>query len=185
MKFARLKIPGPFLIKPTILKDSRGIFFEKYRQKILDLYGDCKIKFVQENQSVSKKNVFRGFHFQISPYPQSKLVSVAEGKILDVIIDLRKNSKYFGKHLKVYLDSYYNHSLFVPKGFAHGFFTLTSNAIVNYKVDNYYSQKHEKCLNLNDVDLKLNLKSLIRKSIVSEKDKSGLSLKEIINNNYF
>jgi len=73
----------------------------------------------------------------------------------------------------------------VPKGFAHGFFTLTSNAIVNYKVDNYYSQKHEKCLNLNDVDLKLNLKSLIRKSIVSEKDKSGLSLKEIINNNYF
>ena len=185
MKFVRLKIPGPFLIKPTILKDSRGIFFEKYRQKILDLYAGCKIKFVQENQSVSKKNVFRGFHFQISPYSQSKFVSVAKGKILDVIIDLRKNSKYFGKHLKVYLDSYYNHSLFVPKGFAHGFFTLTSNAIVNYKVDNYYSQKHEKCLSLEDVNLKLNLKSLIRKSIVSEKDKSGLSLKEIINNNYF
>jgi dTDP-4-dehydrorhamnose 3,5-epimerase len=185
MKFVRLKIPGPFVIKPNILKDSRGIFFEKYRQKTIDLHGDYKIKFVQENQSISKKNVFRGFHFQISPYSQSKLVSVAKGKILDIIIDLRKNSKYFGKHLKIYLDSFSNHSLFVPKGFAHGFFALTSNATVNYKVDNYYSQKHEKCLSLNDIDLKLNLKSLIKKSIVSEKDKSGLSLKEIFNNNYF
>jgi dTDP-4-dehydrorhamnose 3,5-epimerase len=185
MKFVRLKIPGPFVIKPNILKDARGIFFEKYRQKIIDLHGDCKIKFVQENQSISKKNVFRGFHFQISPYSQSKLVSVAKGKILDIIIDLRKNSKHFGKHLKIYLDSFSNHSLFVPKGFAHGFFALTSNVIVNYKVDNYYSQKHEKCLSLNDIDLKLNLKSLIKKSIVSEKDKSGLSLKEIFNNNYF
>ena len=185
MKFVRLKIPGPFLIKPNILKDSRGIFFEKYRQKIIDLHGNYKIKFVQENQSISKKNVFRGFHFQISPYTQSKLVSVAKGKILDIIIDLRKNSKHFGKHLKIYLDSFYNYSLFVPKGFAHGFFALTTNVIVNYKVDNYYSQKHEKCLSLNDVDLKLNLKSLIKKSIVSEKDKSGLSLKEIFNNNYF
>ena len=185
MKFVRLKIPGPFVIRPNILKDSRGIFFEKYRQKIIDLQADHKIKFIQENQSISKKNVFRGFHFQISPYPQSKLVSVAKGKILDVIIDLRKNSKYFGKHLKIYLDSFHNHSLFVPKGFAHGFFALTSDAIVNYKVDNYYSQKHEKCLSLNDIDLKLNLKRLIKKSIVSEKDKSGLSLKEIFNSNYF
>jgi len=185
MQFVRLKIPGPFVIRPNILKDSRGIFFEKYRQKIIDLQADHKIKFIQENQSISKKNVFRGFHFQISPYPQSKLVSVAKGKILDVIIDLRKNSKYFGKHLKIYLDSFHNHSLFVPKGFAHGFFALTSDAIVNYKVDNYYSQKHEKCLSLNDIDLKLNLKRLIKKSIVSEKDKSGLSLKEIFNSNYF
>ena len=185
MQFVRLKIPGPFVIKPNILKDSRGIFFEKYRQKIIDLHGDHKIKFVQENQSISKKNVFRGFHFQISPYPQSKLVSVAKGKILDIIIDLRKNSKYFGKHLKVYLDSFYHNSLFVPKGFAHGFFSLTSNVVVNYKVDNYYSQKHEKCLSLEDANLKLNLNSLIKKSIVSKKDKYGLSLKEILDSNYF
>ena len=185
MQIIRFKIPGPFIIKPKILNDSRGIFFEKYRQEIIDSHLGYKIKFVQENQSISKKNVFRGFHFQISPYLQSKLVSVSKGKILDVIIDLRKNSKYVGKYLKVHLDSFYNNSLFVPKGFAHGFFSLTDNVVVNYKVDNYYSQKHEKCLNLNDVDLKLNLKSLIRKSIVSEKDKSGLSLKEIINNNYF
>lgn len=185
MQIIRFKIPGPFIIKPKILKDSRGIFFEKYRQEIIDSHLGYKIKFVQENQSISKKNVFRGFHFQISPYPQSKLVSVSKGKILDVIIDLRKNSKYIGKYLKVHLDSFYNNSLFVPKGFAHGFFSLTDNVVVNYKVDNYYSQKHEKCLSLEDVNLKLNLNSLIKKRIVSKKDKSGLSLKEILDNNYF
>ena len=107
MQIIRLKIPGPFIIKPKILKDSRGIFFEKYRQEILDSHLGYKIKFVQENQSISKKNVFRGFHFQISPYPQSKLVSVSKGKILDIIIDLRKNSKYFGNYLKVYFGFFF------------------------------------------------------------------------------
>lgn len=185
MQLIRLKIPGPFIIKPKILKDSRGVFFEKYRKETIDYYYGDKIRFVQENQSVSKKNVFRGFHFQISPYSQSKLVSVSKGRIMDIIIDLRRNSKYFGKHLKIYLDSFYSISLFIPKGFAHGFFSLTDNAIVNYKVDNYYSQKHEKCLSLEDVNLKLNLNPLIKKSIISKKDKLGLSLKEIFKKNYF
>ena len=185
MKFCKLKIPGPFIIKPKIFKDSRGVFFEKYRQKIVESHLSHKIKFVQENQSISKKNIFRGFHFQISPYAQSKLISVSQGRILDIIIDLRKNSKYFGKHIKIYLDSYYNNSLFVPKGFAHGFFSLTNNTVVNYKVDNYYSKKHERCLNLKDKDLKLNINLLLKKSVVSKKDELGMSLKKIFNNNYF
>ena len=107
MQLIRLKIPGPFIIKPKILKDSRGVFFEKYRKDTIDHYLGYKIKFVQENQSISKKNVFRGFHFQISPYSQSKLVSVSKGRIMDIIIDLRKNSKHFGKHLKIYLERQY------------------------------------------------------------------------------
>lgn len=185
MKFEKLKIPGPVLIKPDIHKDLRGHFFERYKKKELDLFLGNKIDFIQENQSSSKKNVFRGFHFQINPFAQSKLISVYKGKILDIIIDIRSSSKYFGKFLKIYLDSKNNNSLFVPKGFAHGFFSLTNNVVVNYKVDNYYSKKHEKCLSLEDVNLKLNLSTLIKKKIVSKKDKSGLSLKEILDNKYF
>ena len=177
MQIIRFKIPGPFIIKPKILKDSRGIFFEKYRQEIIDSYLGHKIKFVQENQSTSKKNVFRGFHFQISPYAQSKLVSVSRGKILDIIIDIRKNSKYFGKHLKVYLDSFYHNSLFVPKGFAHGFVSLEDSIFV-YKCSNFYDKESE--ISINPLDKDWNINWNIDNPTISEKDIIGLSLKDFI-----
>jgi dTDP-4-dehydrorhamnose 3,5-epimerase len=185
MKFQKLKIPGPVLIKPEIHKDLRGHFFERYKKKELDLFLGNKINFIQENQSLSKKNVFRGFHFQINPFSQSKLISVYKGKILDVIVDIRSNSKYFGKFLKIYLDSENNNSLFIPKGFAHGFFALSEGTVVNYKVDNYYSKIHEKCLLLTDKKLRLNLTLSTKKKIISKKDKLGMSLNEIFENKFF
>lgn len=185
MKFEKLKIPGPVLIKPDIHKDLRGHFFERYKKKELDLFLGNKIDFIQENQSSSKKNVFRGFHFQINPFAQSKLISVYKGKILDIIIDIRSSSKYFGKFLKIYLDSKNNNSLFVPKGFAHGFFALSEGVVVNYKVDNYFSKIHEKCLLLTDKKLRLNLNLLTKKKIISKKDSLGMPLNEILKKKYF
>ena len=177
MKFCKLKIPGPFIIKPKIFKDSRGVFFEKYRQKIVESHLSHKIKFVQENQSISKKNIFRGFHFQISPYAQSKLISVSQGRILDIIIDLRKNSKYFGKHIKIYLDSYYNNSLFVPKGFAHGFQTLQDNCELLYMHSEFYSSSCEGGIRFNDPDLNINWPLSLE--FCSNRDKNHPRLNEI------
>ena len=169
--------------------DSNNVEFNCDKGKTL-IYFECislpnKINFIQENQSLSKKNVFRGFHFQINPFSQSKLISVYKGKILDVIVDIRSNSKYFGKFLKIYLDSKNNNSLFIPKGFAHGFFALSEGTVVNYKVDNYYSKIHEKCLLLTDKKLRLNLTLSTKKKIISKKDKLGMSLNEIFENKFF
>jgi hypothetical protein len=111
MNFIPLKLGGVFLIKPKILKDNRGFFFEKYIKDKLDLYLGYKLKFLQENQSLSHSGVFRGFHLQVKPYEQAKLVTVNRGKILDIVVDIRKESPTFGRHIKVFLDAKNNYSL--------------------------------------------------------------------------
>ena len=148
--------------------DKRGFFKEIYSKKILLE----KINFVQDNHSYSKKkNTFRGFHYQLKPFSQSKLIYVIKGEILDIVLDIRKKSKTFMKIFKIRLKASDNKLLFVPKGFAHGFLTLSDDTEVFYKVDNFFSKKHEKGINVKDPKLKIFDKLFLKKLILSKKDK--------------
>ena len=157
MNFKRLAIPDVVLCSPNIIKDERGYFTESFRLDLLCDFLGKEILFCQENQSLSYKNVFRGLHYQKPPFAQSKLITVVSGSILDVVVDLRSNSPYFGQHLIYQMNSEQLEALFVPKGFAHGFFVQSSEAMINYKVDSYYSPAHECGLLVKDPALKIDL----------------------------
>ena len=140
MNFKKLSLKEVILIEPKKFKDNRGYFSETYRQDKLNLFLKKKINFCQENKSFSFKNVFRGLHYQIPPYSQSKLISVLNGAIMDVVVDVRINSPTFRKSLIVHLDDINNNQLFVPRGFAHGFLVTSESVTISYKVDNFYSK---------------------------------------------
>ena len=189
MKFKNLfsnnnsKISGPLEIVPSVYKDERGLFFESWHQKKYDEYLGGKTTFVQDNQSKSIKGVLRGLHFQINPKSQGKLVKVTMGKIYDVIVDLRKNSSTFGSWSGLEIDAELNNQLWVPKGFAHGFITISDYAVVNYKTSDYWSKEHERCLFWNDKDLNIDWKIKefnLSHPIISDKDLLGNSLKNLI-----
>ena len=150
MKSTRLKIPDVILCEPKLYKDDRGYFTEVYRQDKLDEFLGHKINFCQENESKSFHGVLRGLHYQLSPYAQTKLVRVVHGSILDVAVDLRKDSNTFGQHVAVELSAENNKLLLIPKGFAHGFVVLSKSAYVNYKLDGYYKPDFERCIAHND-----------------------------------
>ena len=177
MKFDRLKIDDLVVIMPTLLSDERGYFCETFRNNKLSEYLKYDISFCQENESMSEKNVFRGFHYQLPPLAQSKLVKVNYGKIIDFALDIRKNSMYFGKYFKIELSKKNKKQLFIPKGFAHGFFVLSDYAIVNYKVDNYYSKDHDR--SINPLDPTINLKEINESVILSKKDLEAKNLNEL------
>lgn len=168
MKFFNCTIPGLIVCEPKILKDERGFFTESFRKDLFEKFSGVKVDFCQENLSESNHGVLRGLHFQKKPHEQSKLVSVLEGKILDVAVDIRENSKFYGKYFSIELDAINNKQLFIPKGFAHGFVVLSKSARVSYKLDNYYNPSSEDGLNYNDpqlnIDWKINNKSIIVKS---------------------
>ena len=164
-----LEIDGCFLLFPKIYSDERGSFHEIFNKKFYDDFFKKKYKFVQDNISVSKKNVLRGLHFQ-AKNPQGKLLSVMKGSILDVIVDLRKNSKTFKKHIKIILNYKDKTSLWLTPGIAHGFCVLSKEALVNYKVTKYYNPKDEYTIRWNDKDL--NIDWPIKKPILSKKDKN-------------
>ena len=155
------------LITPNIFKDNRGYFMESYNQKKLEKV--IKASFVQDNESLSQKNVLRGLHLQKPPYGQAKLIKVTVGSILDVAVDLRKDSKTYGKHFKHVLSGENKKQLFIPIGFAHGFLCLENNTIINYKCSNYYHAKSELSLLWNDIDL--NIDWGIKEPILAEKDR--------------
>ena len=136
MKISKTLIDDLLIIEPQLFKDDRGFFYESYNKNNLDKI--INIVFVQDNVSKSNKGVIRGLHFQKPPFEQTKLVRCVSGKILDVIVDIRKNSKTYGKSFSIELSSKNNKQLLVPKGFAHGFQVISDEAIVNYKVDEYY-----------------------------------------------
>ena len=175
MKINKTFIEDLLIIKPPLYKDDRGFFYESYNKKNLDKI--IKIAFVQDNESKSNKGVVRGLHFQLPPFEQAKLVRCVSGKILDVAVDLRINSKTYGKFFSVELSSENNNQLFVPKGFAHGFQVLSETAIVNYKVDNYYNPKADSGIIWNDKDLSIGW-NLEIKPILSDKDLKLISFKE-------
>lgn len=176
MKFERLAIPDIVLCTPQILKDERGYFFESFRKDLLENFLGFSINFCQENESYSKKGVFRGLHYQVPPLAQSKFISVLAGEILDFVVDIRKKSPTFGKSLQIILSSENKKRLFIPKGFAHGFLVLSKNAIIKYMVDNFYSPSHDKGIFYKD--LKLNLKIPQENIKISERDKNFPMLKE-------
>ena len=178
IKCYRLDIDGVLLFEHTINKDSRGTFCEVYKQ---DKFLRClpeNIRFVQDNESVSKYGVLRGLHFQFEPYAQSKLVRVSYGEIQDVVVDIRKESPTFGHHLSVKLSKENGKQLFVPRGFAHGFLSLSNYSIVNYKVDNYYSKENESGILFNDSDLGIKWDIDSSNIIVGDKDLKYTKLNE-------
>ena len=176
MKISKTFIEDLLIIEPPLFKDDRGFFYESYNKKNLDKI--IKIAFVQDNESKSNKGVVRGLHFQLPPFEQAKLVRCVSGKILDVAVDLRINSKTFGKFLSVELSSENNFQLFVPKGFAHGFQVLSETAIVNYKVDNFYNPKSDSGIIWNDKDLSIDW-NIDLKPIISSKDLKLKSFKNL------
>ena len=176
MKINKTFIEDLLIIEPQLFKDDRGFFYESYNKNNLDKV--INIVFVQDNESKSNRGVIRGLHFQLPPFEQSKLVRCVCGKILDVVVDLRTNSKTFGKSFSIELTSENNKQLFVPKGFAHGFQVLSDEAIVNYKVDNFYNPKSDSGIIWNDKDLSVDW-NLDIKPVISVKDLKLISFKEL------
>ena len=174
MKINKTFIEDLLIIEPQLFKDERGFFYESYNKNNLDI----NIVFVQDNESKSYKGVIRGLHFQAPPFEQTKLVRCVSGNILDVAVDLRTNSKTYGKSFSIELSSENNKQLFVPKGFAHGFQVLSEIAIVNYKVDNFYNPKSDSGIIWNDKDLSIDW-NLDLKPILSKKDLKLISFKEL------
>ena len=172
MKIYKTQIKGLLVIKQKNNIDNRGSLRETYNKKLLNK------KFVFEYCTTSKKNILRGFHFQ-TKFQQSKYVNVLKGKILDVVIDLRKNSQTFGKSFKIVLSQKNATSLFIPKGFAHAYFSYDTENIIYYKLDNFYKPKFEDGIIFNDKKLKIKWPKL--KIIISKKDKKLRSLKDFIN----
>ena len=171
MKFIRTNIPDVILCKPTVFKDDRGYFYEVFKKEIFEEFIGYKVDFCQDNEAKSSKGVLRGLHYQLPPFAQSKLVRVVKGKVLDVVVDIRKNSKTFGEKVIVELSEENKQQLFIPKGFAHGYLTLSDDTIFCYKVDAYYNQKSERGILFNDKELDIDWRFPVKELIISEKDK--------------
>jgi len=169
MKFIETKISDVIIIDPIVFGDTRGYFLESYnKKKFEEVVG--KKSFVQDNESKSSKGVLRGLHFQKPPFEQAKLVRCIEGEVLDVAVDIRKNSKTYGEHVAVLLSGKNKRQLFVPRGFAHGFLVLSDSATFAYKVDNTYSPEHDAGIRWNDKELNIEWGMEDSEVMVSEKD---------------
>ncbi|WP_109436213.1 MULTISPECIES: dTDP-4-dehydrorhamnose 3,5-epimerase [Aquimarina] len=164
-------IEGCFVIKPNVFEDSRGSFFESFNKKKFEEISGYNVNFVQDNQSISRKGTLRGLHFQTGAYAQAKLVRVIRGEVLDVAVDLRPDSKTYKKHFAILLNDQNNFQLFVPRGFAHGFVTLSESAIFAYKCDNYYHKSSESGIMYNDPDLNIDWR--LDSSIIQLSEKDG------------
>jgi len=173
--FKKLEIPDVILITPKVFEDDRGFFMETYKQSDFESNG-IQVQFVQDNHSSSSKGVLRGLHYQVTPFEQAKLVRCIVGEILDVAVDLRPQSPTFGKWVSVILNSTNKRSLFIPTGFAHGFYTISDVAEITYKASNQYSSEHERTIMWNDNDINISWSK--NSKILSQKDKIGMSLKD-------
>ena len=173
MKILSLEnLPEVKILRPHKLEDHRGFFSETYNYKQLKNLGE-ELIFVQDNQSLSRdRYTLRGLHFQSPPFAQDKLIRVLRGSVLDVAVDIRKNSKTFGKHAVVKLSASEFNQILVPKGFAHGILTLEENTEIFYKVTNYYSKEHDHGIAWNDPTLKINWGVSAEEVIMSEKDRN-------------
>ncbi len=171
MKIEKTLIKDLLVLSPTVFKDDRGYFLESYNKKSLEEI--LNVEFVQDNESLSQKKVLRGLHFQEPPYGQGKLVRVITGSVLDVAVDLRKDSTTFGKYYKHILSQQNKQQLFIPQGFAHGFLVLEDDTIFSYKCTNYYEKESEVSLLWNDPTI--NIDWQIDTPIISKKDQNALS----------
>ncbi|WP_179021459.1 dTDP-4-dehydrorhamnose 3,5-epimerase [Winogradskyella forsetii] len=170
MTVKETKLKGCFIIEPQVFNDKRGYFIESYNQAAFITEIGVDIKFVQDNESKSSKGVLRGLHYQCGEHAQSKLVRVIKGRVLDVVVDVRKNSPTFGEHVSVELSGENKTQFFVPKGFAHGFLVLEDDTIFSYKCDNLYNKESEAGIMYNDKHLAIDWKFPKEELIISDKD---------------
>lgn len=169
MEIIKTNIEGVVIIEPRIFRDARGYFFESFSQKEFD-EKVMPIRFVQDNESMSTYGVMRGLHYQKMPYTQSKLVRCTKGKVLDVVVDIRKGSPTFGQHVTVELSEENHRQFFIPRGFAHGFAVLSEIAVFQYKCDNFYAPQADAGIQLRDEELGIDWKIPTSEAILSEKD---------------
>lgn len=179
MKVIESPLKGCFLIEPSVFEDERGQFYEAYQRNRLDKHVGMNVDFVQDNVSYSKKGVLRGLHYQKGDSAQAKLVQVLKGEVLDVIVDIRKDSPTFGEYFKEKLSSKNKKSIFIPKGMAHGFLALTEEVIFLYKCDAYYDPKSEAGILYNDPNLAIDWETDEDELILSEKDLQLPLLKDL------
>lgn len=169
MNVIRTDVEGVVILEPRVFPDERGYFFESFSQREFE-EKVCGTVFVQDNESCSSYGVLRGLHYQLPPYTQAKLVRVVTGKVLDVVVDLRKDSPTFGKHVAVELSGENKRQLFVPRGFAHGFVVLSETVVFQYKCDNYYAPGYEGGIRFDDPNLGIDWQIPREDMVLSEKD---------------
>mgnify|MGYP003306546476 FL=1 len=179
MNVIKTDIDGLVIIEPRVFGDSRGYFFESFSER--DFKREvADVDFVQDNESKSSYGVVRGLHFQKPPYAQAKLVRVVKGKVLDVAVDLRKDSPTFGQYAAMELSEENHRQMFIPRGFAHGFSVLSDEVIFQYKGDNYYAPQSEGAVAWDDPDLGIDWGIPADKAILSDKDTKHPRLKDIL-----
>ena len=178
MKVTPLSIPDVLLIEPHIFEDSRGFFFESFREDIFKKETSLDVSFVQDNHSKSSQGVLRGLHYQLPPHAQAKLVRVIEGEVLDVAVDIRESSPTCGQYVGVILSSDNKKQLYIPEGFAHGFLTLSKTSEYLYKTTDFYDPKSERCILWNDVTLNIDWPKNLHFQL-SPKDLLGQNFKSI------
>ncbi|HVN58076.1 MAG TPA: dTDP-4-dehydrorhamnose 3,5-epimerase [Bacteroidales bacterium] len=181
MKITETGFQGLLLLEPVVFADTRGYFMESFNKETLRKAG---IAFdpVQDNESSSVKGVIRGLHYQLRPFEQAKLIRVIEGKILDVVVDMRRTSKTFGQWFGVEISSELKKQLLIPRGFAHGFSVQSKTAVIQYKCDNYYRPGYERGIALNDPSLGIDWRTDQSKAIISEKDLKNPYFRDAENN---
>ena len=173
MKTQTTEIEGIVIVEPQVFGDSRGYFMETYQKEKYAAAG-IDVTFVQDNESMSRYGVVRGLHYQAEPYAQAKLIRVVAGRVLDVAVDIRKDSPTYGKVFTLELSSENKLQLFLPHGIAHGFAVLSETAVFTYKCDNFYAPQYEHTIRYDDPTLNIDWKIPINERIISEKDKKGL-----------
>ena len=179
MHIENTQLAGCVIIHNDVFNDERGFFLESYNKKKLESLLQYPLEFVQDNQSFSKQGTLRGLHFQMGEFAQTKLVSVIAGSVLDVAVDIRKNSPTFKKYIAVELNEFNKIQLLIPRGFAHGFIVLSETAFFQYKCDNFYNKSAESGIIFNDPEININWQLPPHNLIVSEKDKQLKKLSSI------
>lgn len=177
MQVLDTEIPDVKIISPRVFGDERGYFCETFNESLF-LKEVANTSFVQDNQSFSSKGTFRGLHYQLAPFAQSKLVRVVRGSVVDFAVDIRRNSLTFGKHVAVHLSEENHLQLWIPRGFAHGFLVISETALFQYKVDNYYSPSHDRGIRFDDPTIGISLPMGTERLLLSEKDKQLPLLKD-------
>ena len=185
MNYTKAEMPGIWIIEPTVFGDRRGYFLESFKkQEFEDHIGACD--FMQDNESCSSKGVWRGFHYQLEPYAQSKLVRIIQGNVLDVVVDIRIGSPTFGSYYAIELSGENKRQLFIPKGFAHGFYVMSETAVFTYKVDNPYMSDCERSIRFDDLTIGFDKEQLKGQTVIlSDKDKQAPSLCDAEINFYY
>lgn len=182
MKIEKTILEEVLVLTPKIFCDERGFFSESY-SKIKFLENGMKYDFIQDNHSYNKnKNTFRGLHYQMNPKAQTTIVRVVSGEILDFVIDIRKDSPTYGQYISQVLSDKNHKQLFIPKGFAHGFLTLTDNVNILYKMDELYAPQYDRILNFQDTSIDIKMDVSLENLIIADKDKNAPMLKDIENN---